>query len=68
MTAVVSGEETSTQKVTLTQTTKDWQNSFDFPKNLTFDSSAAGPTGTAGQEITITATKDGATSSIKLSK
>jgi type IV pilus assembly protein PilA len=74
-TAVLSGEATSSnvtmqtdgsakETVTLKQQTDGWQNSFEFPANLTEGSEKL----TAGQNVEITANESGASINIKLTK
>ena len=46
--------------VTLTQAKPEWQNTFDFPKNLTAKEGAKQPLGNGTQTVTITATDSGA--------
>ena len=57
----LTGGDSTTKKVTLTQTKPDWQSDVDLPKNLVPTKNAQQPTGTTGQEVTITATDSGAT-------
>lgn len=70
----VSGETDTTltsKKVKLTQEKPGWQNSFEFPKNLTpkkVDGVATTAEPTKDKDVTITATEDGATIDIKLTK
>ena len=69
MVEVVSGDPAKAEKkVKLKQTEADWQNAFEFPENLVPTESAAAPTGTAGQEVTIRwdATNSKATVDVKL--
>ncbi|MBQ1749703.1 MAG: prepilin-type N-terminal cleavage/methylation domain-containing protein [Lachnospiraceae bacterium] len=72
-TAVLTGEDTgkakikdgsATETITLKQQTDGWQNSFEFPANLTEGSEKL----KAGQEVEITATESGASINIKLTK
>jgi len=73
-TAVLTGEDTGKAKiqedgsaketVTLKQQTDGWQNSFEFPANLTEGSEKL----KAGQDVEITATESGASINIKLTK
>lgn len=72
-TAVLTGEKTgkaeikddgsAVETVTLKQQTNGWQNSFEFPANLTEDKDKEL---TAGQNVEITATEKGASINIKL--
>lgn len=67
----VSGETDEnliSKTVKLTQEKAKWQNSFEFPKNLKSTESAAQPTGTKDQEVTIKATDSGAEINIALKK
>lgn len=67
--AKVSGETTGlTKTVKLKQTQANWQNTLEFPANLTSTDGAAVPTGDANQEVTITATETGASINLKLTK
>ena len=73
-TAVLTGEKTgkaeiqedgsAVETVTLKQQTNGWQNSFEFPANLTASDGAKDLT--AGHNVEITATKEGASINIKL--
>lgn len=63
----VSGEtdpKLISKEVTLTQEKEGWQNSFEFPKNLTPGTAAPAN----GNKVTITATDSGASIDIKLDK
>lgn len=70
----VSGETDTTltsKTVKLTQEKPGWQNSFEFPKNLTpekVNGVATTEEPTKDKDVTITATEDGATINIKLPK
>ncbi|MEE1398897.1 MAG: prepilin-type N-terminal cleavage/methylation domain-containing protein [Bulleidia sp.] len=67
----VSGETDEkliSKTVKLTQEKAEWQNSFEFPENLKSTESAAQPTGTKDQEVTIKATDSGAEINIALKK
>ena len=64
----ISGEEKTSIKVTLTQEKVDWQNTFEFPKNLTSKAGSAQPTGKKDQKVTITATDTGAEIDVVLTK
>ena len=64
----LTGGDNTTKTVKLTQTKPGWQSEIDLPKNLTSTAGAAQPTGTAGQEVTITATDSGATINLDITK
>lgn len=68
----VSGEEKTSTTVTLTQEKENWQNTFEFPKNLKgVDGTAEGAANAQPKKdkvVTITATDSGATIDIKLTK
>lgn len=67
----VSGEtdtKLTSKTVTLTQAKPEWQNTFDFPKNLTTKKDAQQPKGDGIQTVTITATDSGAEIDVLLKK
>ena len=53
--------KTWTYKLTLKQTKEEWQTDIKMPANLTSTDGAKQPSGNGKQEVTITATDDGAT-------
>lgn len=64
--AITDGETEITKTVKLTQTKAEWQNTFDLPENLVSAAGAAQPTGTAGQEVTLTYKPDSSNIEINL--
>ena len=64
----LTGGDSTTKEVTLTQTKQGWQSDVDLPKNLTPTEGAAQPTGEANQKVTITATDTGATINLLIVK
>ncbi len=67
VTESISGNSSASQTVTLKQTKANWQNSFEFPANLTSGTGAAQPTGSS-QTVTISATETGASIDLDLTK
>lgn len=67
---ITAGNSTDEIKetVTLTQAKPEWQNTFDFPKNLTTKEGAKQPLGNGTQTVTITATNSGASIDVLLKK
>lgn len=67
---ITAGDATGEIKktVTLTQAKPEWQNAFDFPKNLTTKEGAKQPLGNGTQTVTITATDSGASIDVLLKK
>lgn len=60
--------KTWTYKLTLKQTKAGWQTDIKMPANLTSTDGAQKPSGNGNQEVTITATDDGATIDLALVK
>ena len=64
----LTGGDSTTKKVTLTQTKPGWQSDVDLPKNLTSTEGSKQPLGDGKQEVTITATDSGVTIDLAIEK
>jgi type IV pilus assembly protein PilA len=63
--AKLTGEGNTEKTVDLKQQKPNWQNSFELPANLEETKDAKEPASDGAKSVTITATDDGATMSVK---